>query len=133
MAGNTKFLGFERATEVVLERWGKKVNVTLDSVCIDELRDACYEKLPKKPPHQEPALYVGYDYSRGSIEINLPPDKAKSLKDDLVLFLRTSRAARGEEENHPDDAWIPQLIDEIELSLEEHRVFTDPANEPGVE
>jgi hypothetical protein len=123
MAGNTKFLGFERDSNVVLERWGGRAVVNLNVPDpVQALRSACYRELPKEPRQHQTSIitFLFNEGSRPAIEASLDPDRAKLLHATLQEIIAPSTAVR---------EWIAEL----ELAIAAFDSYFDKTNEPGVD
>lgn len=124
MAGNTKFIGFERGNNVVLERWGGKEVVDLGSPqAVEALREACYKKLPKDPrPHRSSMVTFRFNEGDPRIEGSMNADDAKKLRAILEAIPPDSRGDT-----------VKWWLDELETAIAAFEGYFDKFNEPGVD
>jgi hypothetical protein len=121
MAGNTKFMGFERDSKIVLERWGGKTVVDLKTQeAVEALRKACYEDLPKQPPRK---TYTSINFTeRGSVDAVFDLPGAQKLRSVLADLPPASK-----------DGTVTGWLAELDVAIEQAKAFFDTKGEPGVD
>jgi hypothetical protein len=130
MAGNTKLWEFALDGVVVLQRWGKKVSVTLPPAAIDVLLEACRNELPKKPIGQFSPMQdfrAEYDESTGIIVLRLSAEVAKKVAE----ALHDRAVARLHPPEDPDEmeGWSMR----VKELVVEHEEYINTKGEPGIE
>ena len=129
MAGNTKLRGFGQASTIELERWGVRISIKLPYEAIKELRRACHELLPLKPPERTGSLHPDeftstYDESVGRVRMEVAPVVAKQLAE----LLR-----HGAQDVKKENADLAEnCAQELDLCYQAHLDYLD-IEEPGVE
>lgn len=134
MAGNTRLVGFgpskaEKSGVIYLERWGGKATTLISEESLTNLRQACYEVLPKQPQQGKrddlPDFNVHYDESVGRVVVDMDPETTQYLAQVLGGDVEEGLLIKGDEVR----AWVHSLKEAVQA----HQDYHDVKGEPGVE